>query len=440
MKELRFAIEGMTCSSCWSRVKTQVDGQPGVHGSSWIGDSPVLVVECEDNADSAQIQQAVRDTGYSVREGRTAGFSGRRFLPLLAGLLIGALYLFADRHGVFSAVPEIRSGLGLGAFFLTGVLTSFHCIAMCGGLVLTRVTGFASGGRIKPLVLYTAGRVVSYTATGALAGAAGSAFGISQTVRVWVMLAAAFLMLLYGLSSLSLIPRSFVDRVNPLRLIPAGASRFRPSSGAGSLSIGLFNGLMPCGPLQAMQLVALGTGSAAGGASVMLSFALGTAPLLFGFGASLAVLPRRFLPAATKAGAVLILVFAFVTAERAFSLGGGFSSSAAAGQSPVQAQALSDQSTRPVQEGEWQTVITEVAPFSYPSFTVQPGIPVRWIIRVSEGNLNGCNNAIIIPAYNARIPLAVGDTVVEFTPQEEGTVRFSCWMGMIRSSFTVAAR
>lgn len=135
-----------------------------------------------------------------------------------------------------------------------------------------------------------------------------------------------------------------------------------------------------------------------------------------------------------------MLAFALGTAERAFSLGGGFKSAASTTQASVQEQALSNQLIQPVREGEWQTVITEVGPFSYPSFTIQPGIPVRWIIRVSEGNLNGCNNAIIIPAYNARIPLSVGDTVVEFTPQEEGTVRFSCWMGMIRSSFTVAAR
>jgi len=48
---------------------------------------------------------------------------------------------------------------------------------------------------------------------------------------------------------------------------------------------GLLNGFMPCGPLQAMQLYALGTGSFIAGATSMFMFSLGTVPLMFGLGA-----------------------------------------------------------------------------------------------------------------------------------------------------------
>ena len=49
--------------------------------------------------------------------------------------------------------------------------------------------------------------------------------------------------------------------------------------------VGLLNGFMPCGPLQTMQLFALGTGSAFKGALSMLIFSLGTVPLMLTFGA-----------------------------------------------------------------------------------------------------------------------------------------------------------
>jgi len=52
----------------------------------------------------------------------------------------------------------------------------------------------------------------------------------------------------------------------------------------GPLLVGLLNGFMPCGPLQAMQLYALGTGSFIAGATSMFMFSLGTVPLMFGLG------------------------------------------------------------------------------------------------------------------------------------------------------------
>ena len=58
----------------------------------------------------------------------------------------------------------------------------------------------------------------------------------------------------------------------------------RLGKGKGLLLIGLMNGLMPCGPLQAMQLCALSAGSWWMGGLSMLAFALGTTPLMLGFG------------------------------------------------------------------------------------------------------------------------------------------------------------
>ena len=73
----------------------------------------------------------------------------------------------------------------------------------------------------------------------------------------------------------------------------------------------------------------------------------------------------------------------------------------------------------------------------YDSITVKAGIPVRWNLKVPEGVLTGCNNAIVIPEYGIEKTLQAGDNIIEFTPEEPGTVQFTCWMGMIRSEINV---
>jgi plastocyanin domain-containing protein len=84
-----------------------------------------------------------------------------------------------------------------------------------------------------------------------------------------------------------------------------------------------------------------------------------------------------------------------------------------------------------------QVVEISVGPRSYGEIVVQAGIPVRFNLKVDPGMLNGCNNAIIIPAFGIQKPLGVGDNIVEFTPASAGVIPYACWMGMIRSRITV---
>ena len=64
-----------------------------------------------------------------------------------------------------------------GMLFIIGLLTSVHCIAMCGGINLSQ--SIPRGGKISfvPALRYNLGRVVSYTATGFVLGCAGWLFG-----------------------------------------------------------------------------------------------------------------------------------------------------------------------------------------------------------------------------------------------------------------------
>ncbi|MBU4339716.1 MAG: hypothetical protein KKD46_02165 [Euryarchaeota archaeon] len=49
--------------------------------------------------------------------------------------------------------------------------------------------------------------------------------------------------------------------------------------------------------------------------------------------------------------------------------------------------------------------------------------------------MTGCNNAIIVPSLGLEFDIKKGEQIIEFTPTEAGTIKWSCWMGMIRIVF-----
>ncbi len=99
-------------------------------------------------------------------------------------------------------------------------------------------------------------------------------------------------------------------------------------------------------------------------------------------------------------------------------------------------KAASQAATATVKDGV-QYVTSNVSDGGYEPITVQQGIPVKWTLNAPNGSLNGCNSSLIIPEYNLKIELKVGENLIEFTPDKSGTFAFSCWMGMIRSSISV---
>lgn len=84
-----------------------------------------------------------------------------------------------------------------------------------------------------------------------------------------------------------------------------------------------------------------------------------------------------------------------------------------------------------------QVVRSTLTSRTYPDITVQEGIPVKWIIDAPEGSVNGCNDVMIINDYGIEYGFETGENVIEFTPDQAGIVRYSCWMGMIQATITV---
>lgn len=84
------------------------------------------------------------------------------------------------------------------------------------------------------------------------------------------------------------------------------------------------NGMMPCGPLQSMQIVALASANPFAGALSMLAFSLGTVPLMLGLGSFVAMLGKRLSAKVMETGAVLVVVLGLAMLSQGGNLSGLF--------------------------------------------------------------------------------------------------------------------
>ena len=465
-------LTGMTCPQCEAAVRNallSLDGMKEAQVSLRTGTADISYDALL--LDEGSIQAAIEAAGYGVTtpkekrirlwnghpgeiadsrsdRGRSPTFHapGPVRTLLFFTLLLIALPL-AGRLPIFGFLPEITASMGYGMLFLTGLLTSVHCIGMCGGIGLSQClprTGNGAGGGTektvtaaswKPSLAYNLGRVVSYTAIGGIVGAIGSVFTLPGAARGLFAILAGLFTVGMGLSLLGAFP--VLHRILP-RLPGSLRTRLLGADGnRGPFFVGLLNGLMPCGPLQAMQLYALGTGSAMAGALSMLFFSLGTLPAMFALGTIGTLLGRRFRQGLMRAGALIVVVLGLILVQRGLSLGGLISGPMLAGTPSDGPVASATESSATVGTDGFQLVSGEVSTGAYPDVTVKQGVPVRLNLHADAGTITGCNRTVVFPEYGIELDLRVGDNIVEFTPDRTGAIGYTCWMGMVSGTIHV---
>lgn len=266
---LELNVSGMICRACEDAIADALLHTRGVVSAQahyWRG--RVTITYDPNIVTEDTLRQVLTNAGYPPG---THGMGG----VVVDGIclaLVGVLYWGLPKLLALVKVPALADNASLGLVFHVGLLTSTHCIGMCGGILLAQttdargVTGRSKRGLIASAA-YNGGRVVSYTAVGALCGALGAVITYTPNIKSMVFTVAGALVLL----------------------------------------IGLLTGVMPCGALSAMWLCAMSSGSAARGALVMLVFSLGTVPLLFLFGALQSFLPRGWMKYIVKGSAVLVV-------------------------------------------------------------------------------------------------------------------------------------
>jgi plastocyanin domain-containing protein len=188
-----------------------------------------------------------------------------------------------------------------------------------------------------------------------------------------------------------------------------------------------------------MQLYALGTGSAVKGALSMFVFALGTVPLMLAFGAISGLLSKGFTKKLLKFSGILVMVLGLIMGSRGMALAGVNLPSLKQFNplNPSSAGASAGNIAKAEIKDGVQTINMTADSRGYTpnAFYVQRGIPVKWIIDGKQ--LNSCNGAIAVPSLDKQLNLKNGENVIEFTPDNDKDVSFSCWMGMIRGVIKV---
>lgn len=441
---LTIKIEGMTCVSCENKIERKLQSTEGITSAKVSYSAGTAIVSYDINMIKLEnIIGIIEQLDYKVVKEKQQTAEKTNLTKIFGiGIIIFALYTIISRLGllnIFNSFPLAEEGMGYGMLFVIGLLTSIHCVAMCGGINISQCvpknTGSTDNSKITNLrssILYNLGRVISYTIIGGIVGAIGSVVSFSGTSKGIVQLAAGVFMIIMGLNMLNMFP--WLRKLN-LRMPKFFAKKiYQQKKSKSPFYVGLLNGLMPCGPLQAMQLYALSTGNPLKGALSMLLFSLGTVPLMFGLGALSSFLSKKFTGRMMTGSAVLVVVLGMFMFSSGVSLS-GFALPAIITDIPGSAQNNNDNNT--VITDKIQTITTGLPSGRYEPITVQKGIPVKWIIQAKDGDINGCNNTIIIPEYKIEKPLETGDNIIEFTPTETGTFAYSCWMGMIKSTITV---
>ena len=241
-KSVTLHIQGMFCPHCEETVKRALTSAPGVLGADVSYEREQTVVHYDpEKTDASALRKSIEEAGY---EAVSSGDTKLQIVSVLVLLL--ALYIIASRMGlmqVFSFFPRAEASLGIGALFVTGLLTNVHCIAMCGGINLTQSVAAASCRKsiLHANVLYQCGHVLSYTLVGAAAGGIGSVLTLNGTMKGAVAVLAGLAMLVMALNMLGVFRLLKRFRLQlPSGLHTALSGRV---GGSSSFLIGILNAL-----------------------------------------------------------------------------------------------------------------------------------------------------------------------------------------------------
>ncbi|MFD2643465.1 sulfite exporter TauE/SafE family protein [Pseudomonas japonica] len=208
----------------------------------------------------------------------------------------------------------------LSSALILGLLGGGHCLGMCGGLMgaLTlAIPPQQRARRLRLLLAYNLGRVLSYASAGLLLGLAGWAMAGSPLATALRVIAALLLicMGLYlagwwsGLTRVESLGRGLWKHIQPFatRLLPV-------SSLPRALLLGALWGWLPCGLVYSTLLWASSQGNALHSALLMLAFGIGTWPVLLATGMAAervtALLRQR---GVRIAGGLLVMLFGLWT-------------------------------------------------------------------------------------------------------------------------------
>ena len=288
IKKYNFHVQGMHCKACVILTESELKELPEItSASALLSDNTIEVVGDFKNLEPEQIAWKLTDIlkphGYTVtveKQKHQAKWSDFKIAIPIAIAFI-AFFIFLQKLGLVNLIND--SKVSFGTSFMIGLIASVSsCMAVVGGLVLSMSANFAKeGDKVRPQVLFHAGRLASFFLLGGVIGILGSSFQLDGTGTFILSFIVAIVLLILGLNLLDIFP--WIKKIQPTMPNFIGKKVHGVKNLNHTLTplfVGIVTFFLPCGFTQSMQISALSSGNFWSGAMIMFAFALGTLPVL----------------------------------------------------------------------------------------------------------------------------------------------------------------
>ena len=167
--------------------------------------------------------------------------------------------------------------------FLFGLISSLHCIGMCGPIaMMLPVDKNNTVKKTSQIITYHLGRLFAYGSIGLLFGLLGKGFflaGIQQQLSIFIGVA---MILIIIIPERNLAKYNFSKPIFGIisKIKTTLGAQFKNKSYTSFFTIGLLNGFLPCGMVYVALFGAIAMQSAGYGVLYMLLFGLGTVPMM----------------------------------------------------------------------------------------------------------------------------------------------------------------
>jgi len=444
-------VKGMHCASCELLIADELESISGVTSASASLKTKSATIMSTKRIDDADILSAVESAGYKVGvdEGRGALVTGnpRIWKDFLIGVFVVLwayiLFRILGLDKLFASPAASGSSNGTMAL-IVGVTAGFStCMALIGGLVLSVASKYAESHptqtplqKFKPHLFFNLGRILSFVVFGAIIGAIGSAFALKGTLLGFLTVAVGAVMLVLGLQLTELFPRITKGLTLPsgiAKRLGVTARKNREYSHKNAFALGAVTFFLPCGFTQAMQLLAVSTGSPIQAAIIMGAFAIGTAPGLLSLGGLTSVVKGVFAQRFFRIVGVVVIVMALVNFANGFTLAGIKLSLPKAAPSVAEQKAPSS-SASAILNTTYKSG-TDIVPRK---FTAKVGQKTTLLVDVQDTGAGCMSTIMIIGLDDTPQYLSKGKKLeLTFTATKPGTYTIACAMGVPRGSITV---
>ena len=204
----------------------------------------------------------------------------------------------------------------LTAAVVTGFLGSAHCFGMCGGIsglfaVTTEVRNLRQ--QAPRAIAYNLGRLLTYAMLGIGVALLGKTMvDAIPRLAAPIRLASGLLIVLVGLQlAFNWRILSNIENLGAKlwqKVAPAARGLVPVQSNTQAVGLGLIWGLLPCGLVYSVLLLAATTADPVHGGLVMLAFGLGTMPAMLATGLSASKLAQFMSAKRLGAGLLIVLI------------------------------------------------------------------------------------------------------------------------------------